>query len=136
MDSALWYRAFADAAAIAHLAFLVYVVCGGFLAWRYPRTIALHLAAAGWGFTGLLVGIDCPLTRLESWARVRAGQAPLPSSGFIDHYLTGVLYPEAAAGVVQILVALAVVAAWVGCAVLRVRARVPLSRTHWGGASQ
>jgi hypothetical protein len=37
--------------------------------------------------------MDCPLTRLESVLRVRAGWPPLPPGGFIDHYLEGVVYP-------------------------------------------
>lgn len=83
----VFYEVVADATAVAHLIFILYVVCGGFLAWRWPRTIALHLAAVAWGFTGLLVGIDCPLTHLESWARVRAGQdhSPRPGSSPLPH---------------------------------------------------
>ncbi|WKN53473.1 DUF2784 domain-containing protein [Rhodococcus opacus] len=129
----VFYEVVADATAVAHLIFILYVVCGGFLAWHWPRTIALHLTAVAWGFTGLLVGVDCPLTHLESWARVRAGQDPLPSSGFISHYLTGVVYPEAAAGAIQTLVALGVVTSWVGYVVLRLRTRIPLTPTHPGG---
>ncbi|MFE5704553.1 DUF2784 domain-containing protein [Rhodococcus koreensis] len=134
MGSVVFYEVVADATVVAHLIFILYVVCGGFLAWRWPRTIALHLAAVAWGFTGLIVGIDCPLTHLESWARVRAGQDPLPSSGFIAHYLTGVVYPESAAGAIQTLVALGVVTSWAGYVVLRVRTRAPLTPTHPGGA--
>ncbi|MCQ4120118.1 DUF2784 domain-containing protein [Rhodococcus tibetensis] len=134
MGSAAFYRVIADATVVVHLAFIVYVTAGGFLAWRLPRTISLHLAAVAWGFTGLLVGIDCPLTHLESWARVQAGQDPLPSSGFIDHYLTGVLYPESAAGAIQTSVALGVVLSWAGYGVLRVRARTALAHNPSGHA--
>ncbi|WP_072690047.1 DUF2784 domain-containing protein [Rhodococcus marinonascens] len=133
MGSAAFYGALADATAVSHLAFVLYVALGGFLAWHWPRTIALHLTAVVWGFTGLLVGIDCPLTHLESWARVHAGQSPLPSSGFIAHYLTGVVYPESAAGTVQTLVALGVLASWVGYVTLRVRGSLVPSRPRGAG---
>jgi len=108
------YRVLADAAMVLHLAFLAYVVTGGFLAWRWRSTIWLHVLLAGWGFSTVLFGFDCPLTYVEDWARRSAGQQGLPASGFIDHYLTGVVYPEEALGVVRVLAGLAVVVSWVG----------------------
>ena len=87
------YGFLVDATVLVHLAFLGYVVAGGFLAWRWRRTIWLHVAAVAWGFATVLVGFDCPLTHLENWARGKAGEQQLPSDGFIAHYLTGVLYP-------------------------------------------
>ncbi|MFI6044801.1 DUF2784 domain-containing protein [Nocardia sp. NPDC051321] len=116
------YRLLADATAAAHFVFVAYVVVGGFLAWRWPRSIWLHLIAFGWGFSTVLFGLDCPLTYLENWARHRAGEAGLPSSGFIDHYITGVLYPENALGLVRVLVAVCVAVSWVGYGWLRRRA--------------
>lgn len=115
------YRMLADAAMVVHLAFLVYVVSGGFLAWRWRWTIWLHLLAVGWGFSTVLFGLDCPLTHVEDWARRSAGQDGLPATGFIDHYLTGVVYPREALGLVRVLAGLAVAISWVGF-VLRGRA--------------
>ena len=108
------YRLLADATVVVHLAFVAYVVVGGFLAWRGPRTIWLHLAAAGWGFSAVIIGIICPLTTLENWSRHKAGEEGLPSSGFIDHYLTGVIYPESMLAEVRVLVFLVVAASWIG----------------------
>ncbi|WP_459958986.1 DUF2784 domain-containing protein [Nocardia sp. IFM 10818] len=112
------YRLLADLTAGVHFAFVAYVVVGGFLAWRWPRTIWWHLVAVGWGFGTVLIGYDCPLTYVEDWARREAGQAGLPPSGFIDHYLTGVIYPENALGLVRALVVVAVLVSWAGFAVL------------------
>ncbi|MDJ0394948.1 DUF2784 domain-containing protein [Rhodococcus sp. G-MC3] len=120
------YRALADVTVVVHLAFVAYVVVGGFLAWRYKRTIWLHACCAAWGFASIVVGIDCPLTALESWARVQGGGTALPSTGFIDLYLTGVIYPESALGAVTVLAACAVVVSWVGFALLRSRSRQAL----------
>ncbi|QIS04058.1 DUF2784 family protein [Nocardia brasiliensis] len=122
------YRLLADATAAVHFAFVAYVVIGGFLAWRWPRGIWTHLLAFGWGFATVLFGFECPLTHLENWARHRAGEAGLPPSGFIDHYLTGVIYPDSALGAVRVLVAVCVVLSWVGYAVLRRRAAGPTTR--------
>ncbi|MEU7632534.1 DUF2784 domain-containing protein [Nocardia sp. NPDC049220] len=120
------YRLLADATAVTHFAFVAYVVVGGFVAWRLARTIWLHLIAACWGLGSVALGFECPLTDLENWARVRAGEARLPSSGFIDHYITGVLYPEDALGLVRALVAVLVVASWTGYAwTRRHRSTVP-----------
>ncbi|WP_028478024.1 DUF2784 domain-containing protein [Nocardia sp. CNY236] len=118
------YRLLADAVAATHFAFVGYVVVGGFVSWRLPRTIWLHVLAVCWGSASIVVGLDCPLTHLENWAHDRAGEAPLPSSGFIDHYITGVLYPEHALGLARALAAALVVISWIGWARLRRRDRV------------
>ena len=112
------YRLLADATVVVHLLFVCYVVVGGFLAWRWRRTIVAHIPAVVWGVGAVALGITCPLTHLESWARVRAGEAGLPPSGFIDHYLTGVIYPESALGLVRSLVGVSIVASWVGYVML------------------
>lgn len=111
---AVAYRLLTDLVVVAHLAFVAYVVIGGFLAWRWRRTIWLHVAAVAWGFSTVLVGIDCPLTHLENWSRRQAGMDGLPSTGFIDHYLTGVIYPEHAVGLVRLLVVACVLVSWIG----------------------
>ncbi|MEU4311624.1 DUF2784 domain-containing protein [Nocardia sp. NPDC024068] len=110
----MWYRLLADVTAAVHVLFIGYVVVGGFLAWRFPRTIWLHGLAAAWGFGTVLVGYDCPLTYAENWARERAGVAGLPPEGFIDHYLTGVIYPDTMLIQVQILVGACVLVSWAG----------------------
>lgn len=108
------YRALAEATMVVHFAYLAYLVAGGFLAWRWPRTFWLHLAAAGWGLAAVIVDLNCPLTYLEDRSRERAGQPGLPPGGFIDHYLVGVLYPERSAALIQWLVVAAVAVAWLG----------------------
>lgn len=116
------YRLLADAAMVVHFGFLAYVVAGGFLAWRWPHAIWPHLVLAGWGAAAILFHLNCPLTFVEEWARRRAGEPGLPG-GFIDHYLTGVLYPRRYAGLVELSVVLAVALAWSGF-VLRWRRRL------------
>lgn len=111
----------ADATAGVHFLFVAYLVVGGFLAWRWRWTIWTHIAAVAWGFSTVLFGFACPLTYLENWSRVRGGQALLPSSGFIDHYITGVLYPRSALDAVRVLVIVVVAVSWIGFAQLRRR---------------
>jgi hypothetical protein len=115
------YRLLDDATVVVHSAFMAYVVLGGFLAWRWPASGWAHLACAGWGLATIVWGLHCPLTFVENWARTRAGEAPL-RGGFIDTYLTGVLYPDRAKTAVLCLVVLAVAVSWGGVA-LRVVSR-------------
>jgi hypothetical protein len=96
----------------AHFAFIGYLVVGGFLALRWPRTIWLHIVTVMWGFGSVALHLLCPLTSLERWGREHAGMAPLPSAGFIDHYITGVLYPVGLVGVVEAVVFTIVVVSW------------------------
>jgi hypothetical protein len=96
-----------------HFLFLLYVVFGGFLAWRWPRMIWPHLAAAVWG-AGIAVGVlECPLTAAENWARTQAG-AEVPAAGFIDRFIEGVIYPEQYTGRLQALAAAVILASWLG----------------------
>jgi hypothetical protein len=114
------YQLLADLVMLAHFGFLAYLAVGGFLAWRYPRLIVPHVAAVVWGLLSVTVGIDCPLTAWEDRARRLAGEQGL-GRGFIDTYLTGVVYPEQHLVLAQLLVAALVVVSWVGFA-LRARA--------------
>jgi hypothetical protein len=123
------YRALADVTMVVHFAFLAYVVTGGFLAWRWPRAIWAHLLVAGWGLSTVVFHLDCPLTWVEDWARRRAGDAGL-SRGFIDTYLTGIIYPERYTGLMQLLAAVAVAVSWTGVA-LRRRRRPDRAARGW-----
>jgi len=113
------YRLVADAAMVAHFSFLVYLVVGGFIAWRWPWTIWTHIAAALYGLFNVLIGWQCPLTDVENWGRAQAGEATLPGTGFIDHYLVGVIYPQEHETLVQVLVAVVVLISWIGFVVRR-----------------
>ena len=96
-----------------HFAFIGYVVLGGFLALRWPRTMWLHIPAVLWGIAIGTKRVDCPLTWGERWARARAGMAPLPPDGFIAHYITGVIYPVSWEGAVEVAAFTVVLASWV-----------------------
>lgn len=100
----------------AHFAYLLYLPSGGFLALRWPRTIWLHLASVCWGVVVVALPVPCPLTALEDWARARAGMTPLPSTGFVDRYVEGVLYPPGRTGAAQALAFIAAVTSWVALA--------------------
>jgi hypothetical protein len=100
-----------------HFAYLAYLLLGGFLAWRWPKMIYLHLVGVGWGLLILFNLVDCPLTIAETWARRLAGDAPV-SGGFVDRYVTGVIYPGKYLLEVRIGLALVVLVSYVGAYLL------------------
>ena len=103
-----------------HFGYLAYLVLGGFLAWRWPAAIWVHLAACVWGVLIVFSLVACPLTWAENWARQRAGQ-PAPTAGFVDRYLDNVIYPERYVNLVRLAIAAIVAVSWAG-AYLRWRA--------------
>lgn len=77
-----------------HAAFIAFVAVGGLVVARHPRAALLHVPAVLWGAYVEFSGRICPLTPLENRWRALAGGAGYPE-GFIQHYVLGVMYPEA-----------------------------------------
>lgn len=114
------WRLLADATVVLHYAFLLYLVVGGYLAWRRPRTIVLHAAAAMWALLIVVAEVQCPLTWAQNLFRSQAG-LPAVEGGFIATYVRGTIYPNGAELAVQLLVAAVVLASWIGLLVRRRR---------------
>ena len=106
----MFFRLAADAVLTLHLAFIVFVVCGGLLALRWRWVPWLHVPAALWGFFVEITGRICPLTPFENALRVQAGQGDY-SGGFVEHYLLPVIYPVGLTRGTQLVLAGVVVAA-------------------------
>ena len=87
------YRLLADAVLILHLGFIAFVVLGGLIALRWPRIAWLHLPTVAWGAWIEFSGSICPLTPLEIGLRARGGETTY-RGGFIEHYVTALIYPE------------------------------------------
>lgn len=107
------WRVLADAVVVIHYGFLLYLIVGGFLAWRRPALIWPHAVAAIWAVLILTTHVPCPLTAAQNYFRGHIGLAPL-REGFIQVYVRGTLYPARAETVVQLLVGAVVVASWLG----------------------
>ena len=90
------YRLSADLVLIVHLGFVLFVVLGGLLVWRWRWLIGIHLAAVFWGALIEFAGFVCPLTRLEGHLRELGGEVRYEGD-FIGHYITELLYPSALA---------------------------------------
>lgn len=114
------YRLLANITVAVHIAFVVFVVVGGFLSRRWPRVIYAHLAAVVWVCLLMLgLGATCPLTSIENWARKRGGETGIPQ-GFVEAHLTGTLYPASLEWLFRTLIGVAIAGSWY----LVVRARL------------
>ncbi|HYE66737.1 MAG TPA: DUF2784 domain-containing protein [Pyrinomonadaceae bacterium] len=87
------YRVLADLVLVTHFAFAVFTVLGGLLILRWRALLWVHLASVFWGVVIQWMNWTCPLTPLESRLREAGGEAGY-RGGFIEHYLSLILYPE------------------------------------------
>ena len=98
------YRLLANAVVVLHALFIVFVVCGGLLAWRWRWVAAIHIPCAIWGVLIEYRGWICPLTPLENSLRARAGGGQEGySGGFVEHYLLPAMYPSGLTPRVQLM---------------------------------
>jgi hypothetical protein len=102
------YPLLADLVLIVHLAFVVFVLCGGLFVLRWQWIAWLHLPAATWGAVVEFTGWICPLTPLENWLRVQGGQVG-DEQDFTVRYLMPILYPEDLTRGLQLLLGTGVV---------------------------
>lgn len=129
-DSSL-YQALADAVLIVHLGLVLFIVgglililLGGRRHWAWVRNFWFrlgHLSAIGYVVAESWLGIDCPLTTVEQWLRMRAGQTSYDDD-FIAHWLSQILFFEAAPWIftaVYSAFALLVVVSWLRVPPLR-----------------
>jgi hypothetical protein len=98
----------ADLVLVLHAAFVAFVVFGGLLVLRWPRLAWAHVPAAIWGALIEFAGWVCPLTPLENALRRAAGEATY-GGGFIERYVTAVLYPQGLSRGTQIVLGILVV---------------------------
>ncbi|WP_421831470.1 DUF2784 domain-containing protein [Limnobacter sp.] len=118
------YSNLADLVLLIHFAIVLFVVggllliiLGNLLRWPWVNRWwfrAMHLLAISVVVLESWLGIECPLTTLENWLRLQAGQGVYQGS-FIQHWVHGVMFYQAPGWVFALaytLFALAVVAAW------------------------
>lgn len=118
------YSALADAVLVVHAAIASFVVIGLALvpygnakAWAWVNHLGFrlaHLATIAIVVLESWAGWTCPLTTLEAWLRVQAGEVT-HGKGFIEHWVGTLLFYEAPTWVftvVYTVFCLAVVAAW------------------------
>jgi len=102
------YGILAEVVVVAHFAFILFAVFGAIVVWFFPRTFWIHLPVVIWAGLVMAAGWICPLTPLEHHLRDLAGQEGY-DTGFIEHYLLPLIYPERLTRNLQILLASLVV---------------------------
>lgn len=104
------YHALADLIILVHIAFIVFVLFGGLLAFRWRWMPLAHLPAVVWGAAVEFFGWGCPLTPFENVLRRTGGGAGY-SVSFIGRYLVPLVYPAEFTRELQLLLGGAVLAA-------------------------
>ena len=87
------YRLLADFTFIAHFCFVLFVVFGGAAVFFRRSLLFFHLPALFWGIFVEFFQLSCPLTTLENYLRHSGGEAGY-SGGFVEHYISAILYPS------------------------------------------
>jgi hypothetical protein len=104
----MWAGIAADFIVAVHAAFILWAVFGGLAMLRHRWLAWLHLPAFVWASLIEFAGLICPLTPLEKYFRRLAGEAGY-SGGFIQHYVTSVIYPEGLTRNIQVGLGVALV---------------------------
>jgi hypothetical protein len=107
------YAGLADLVLVVHLAFILFVAIGAFVVWRWPRMRWVHILSVAYAAAIVTVGFDCPLTGLEKHFRRLAG-GPVYDGGFVNHYLTNVIYPGRLLGLLRWLIVVGIVVGYSG----------------------
>ena len=107
------YHALSNLVLIAHLAFVLFVVLGGFLVLKWRSLAWIHVPAFLWGALIELADWVCPLSPLENWLRKKGGGL-IYRSDFIEHYILSLLYPATLTRSSQIFLGLLVLSVNLG----------------------
>ena len=107
---------------LAHVAFIAFVIFGGFLVLRRRKLAYVHLAAVAWAIYVEWVGVICPLTPVENSLRAAAGLEAY-AGDFVAEYVFPVLYPEGLTRNAQLVIGAAVLAINAGIYTVLLRQR-------------
>ena len=103
------YRVLADMTFLLHLLFILFVVFGGLIAFRWRKIIWIHIPLAIWGVIVEWGDIICPLTPLENYLRSLGGGQEYELS-FMEKYLYPIVYLETLDRELQFILGLLVIA--------------------------
>lgn len=101
------YTILADLVVVLHACFVLFVMLGGFLVLWKSYMAWFHVPAVIWAAILEFLGWICPLTPLENMLRMRGGATGY-ETGFVEHYIVPILYPQRLTRNMQIGLGLAV----------------------------
>lgn len=102
------YRLLADLILIFHFCFVLFAIFGGLLVLRWRWMWKLHLPALVWSFLVQYFVWICPLTDWENYFRRLGGDAGY-EGGFIEHFISAILYPGVITPQIHLLLAVSLV---------------------------
>ncbi len=97
----------ADLLIVIHFTFILFVIFGALLLFKWPKVICLHLPAAVWGALIEFNHWICPLTEWENV--LRQGSDSVYDGSFIEHYLIPIIYPPGLTAEIQLLMGTGVI---------------------------
>jgi hypothetical protein len=103
----------ADVTVAVHILALLFIGLGGFLAWRWPKVIFVHVFFAAWGVLVNVFPWPCPLTALENMFRHQQGLGDLPG-GFNAYYLYDTVFPRSMLPVIVVVAMAVVIISYIG----------------------
>ena len=103
----------ADVTVGVHFAALLYIGLGGFLAWRWPRSIFVHLVFSACRVAVNVFAAAVPVHRGGGLFPGQQGLGPLPG-GFNEYYIYDELIPRSLLPVVAVGAIVALVVSYVG----------------------
>jgi hypothetical protein len=95
------FEALATLVLFVHLLFILFCILGGLLCVYEVRCAFVHLPALAWGLSTEFFGIICPLTYLENYFLMRAGDLGY-TGDFLGQYLFFLIYPEGLTREIQV----------------------------------
>ena len=102
------YRLLADLILILHFSFVLFAIFGGLLVLRWRWMWKLHLPALVWSFLVQYFIWICPLTDWENYFRRLGGEAGY-EGGFIEYFISAILYPGIITPQIHLLLAISLV---------------------------
>ncbi|OXM58207.1 hypothetical protein CFP71_04140 [Amycolatopsis thailandensis] len=103
----------ANVTVAVHIFALMFIGFGGFLAWRWPKVIFVHVFFAAWGVLVNVFPWPCPLTAAENFFRHQQGLGDLPG-GFNAYYLYDTVFPRSSLPLVAVIAMATVIISYVG----------------------
>lgn len=87
------YQLLTDLTILFHFLWILFIVIGIFLVWKWPKIAFFHLGGLLFSLIINLFGWYCPLTYLENYLHASGAREAGDKESFIAHYLVPIVYP-------------------------------------------
>ncbi len=88
------YHVLTNLTILFHFLWILFIVFGLFLVWKWPKVAFVHLGGLLFSLTINLFGWYCPLTYLENYLNALAAKETGYGTSFIARYLVPIVYPD------------------------------------------